>query len=320
MAVSPALFGDLCADYVSIKRYARCPGHPVATITYARRAKDMRGSYLHARASFEAPYEKSHRQVRSPRPYGIRSDEATEATLHRLEAQGVQGRGPDGQELDAALCDSAQGWAANACGYSEVSDSGHEGQASADAAGLHSCLAHCSLGSGVGGAEPSGDADNREPELNEATLFVGDLAKEVNELDLRRAFTEHGQVLSVDIKRDRRTRSSLGYGFVQYASRRCVRLLAGPGDPGTDSAGVAAGSARAPRPAPHPSSVCVLAARHARASERCRSASLGAARSASAGPRRTPTSSWATWTAASPTRCCGGRSARSALWSSRTPS
>ena len=117
-----------------------------------------------------------------------------------MEAQGVQAGGPDGQELDAALCDSARGWAADACGYSEVSDSGHDGQASADAAGLHSCLAHCSLGSGVGGAEPGGDADNREPELNEATLFVGDLAKEVNELDLRRAFTEHGQVLSVDIK------------------------------------------------------------------------------------------------------------------------
>ena len=230
-------------------------------------------SYLHARASFEAPYEKSHRQVRSPRPYGIRSDEATEATLHRLEAQGVQGRGPDGQELDAALCDSAQGWAANACGYSEVSDSGHEGQASADAAGLHSCLAHCSLGSGVGGAEPSGDADNREPELNEATLFVGDLAKEVNELDLRRAFTEHGQVLSVDIKRDRRTRSSLGYGFVQYASRRCVRLLAGPGDPGTDSAGVAAGSARAPRPRTSPQ-LCVCprseACQGKRAMQKCK--------------------------------------------------
>ena len=247
----------------------------------------------------------------------------------RLEPQGVQGRGPDGQELDAALCGSARGWAADACGYSEVSDSGHDGL-QADA-GLHSCLAHCSLGSGAGDTEPSSDADNREPELNEATLFIGDLAKEVNELDLRRAFTEHGQVLSVDIKRDRRTRSSLGYGFVQYASRRCVRLPAGSGDPGTDSCWrggphpssdgcLQQCSARAPRPVPHPSSVCVLAARHARASERCRSASLGAAISASAGPKRTPTSSWATWTAASPTRCCGGRSARSALSSSRTPS
>ena len=58
--------------------------------------------------------------------------------------------------------------------------------------------------------------------LDEANLFVGDLAKEVNEQDLRDAFGEHGTVLGVDIKRDRVTRSSLGYGFVQYATRRCA--------------------------------------------------------------------------------------------------
>jgi RNA recognition motif-containing protein len=114
------------------------------------------------------------------------------------------------------------------CRYSEASGSGQEGQSLGAEAGLHNCLAQCSLGSGAGGAEPGSEVDNREPELNEATLFVGDLAKEVNELDLRRAFSEHGQVLSVDIKRDRETRSSLGYGFVQYASHRCVRLRARP--------------------------------------------------------------------------------------------
>ena len=153
-----------------------------------------------------------------------------------MDPPGVQGRGPDGQELDAALCGGARGWAADACSYSEVSDSGHDGQASADA-GLHSRLAHCSLG--AGGALAGSEADSREPELNEATLFVGDLAKEVNELDLRRAFTEHGQVLSVDIKRDRRTRSSLGYGFVQYASRRCAASLAVRPTQARSSAGVA---------------------------------------------------------------------------------
>ena len=140
---------------------------------------------------------------------------------------------PSSQTPTSQTPSSAHGWASeacgsDACGYSEASGSGQEGQSLGAEPGLHSCLAQCSLGSGAGGAEPGSDVDNREPELNEATLFVGDLAKEVNELDLRRAFSEHGQVLSVDIKRDRETRSSLGYGFVQYASHRCVRLRARP--------------------------------------------------------------------------------------------
>ena len=140
---------------------------------------------------------------------------------------------PSSQTPTSQAPSSAHGWASeacgsDACGYSEASGSGQEGQSLGAEPGLHSCLAQCSLGSGAGGAEPGSDVDNREPELNEATLFVGDLAKEVNELDLRRAFSEHGQVLSVDIKRDRETRSSLGYGFVQYASHRCVRLRARP--------------------------------------------------------------------------------------------
>lgn len=140
---------------------------------------------------------------------------------------------PNSQTPTSQPTDSTHDWAADACGsdacgYSEAIGSGQEGQTSGAEAGLHSCLAQCSLGSSAGDGRPSSDVDNREPELNEATLFVGDLAKEVNEMDLRRAFSEHGQVLSVDIKRDRETRSSLGYGFVQYASHRCVRLRARP--------------------------------------------------------------------------------------------
>ena len=149
------------------------------------------------------------------------------------EAQSDPAIRPSSQTPTSQTPSSAHGWASeacgsDACGYSEASGSGQEGQSLGAEPGLHSCLAQCSLGSGAGGAEPGSDVDNREPELNEATLFVGDLAKEVNELDLRRAFSEHGQVLSVDIKRDRETRSSLGYGFVQYASHRCVRLRARP--------------------------------------------------------------------------------------------
>ena len=117
------------------------------------------------------------------------------------------------------------GWAPAGCGLGDVSELGREH----DTSGLQGRLAACTVSSGVAGAPSCSDIDTREPELNEATLFVGDLAKEVNEVDLRQAFAEHGTVLSVDIKRDRRTRSSLGYGFVQYASRRSGASSPGPG-------------------------------------------------------------------------------------------
>ena len=115
-------------------------------------------------------------------------------------------------------------WAPAGCGLGDVSELGREH----DTSGLQGRLAACTVSSGVAGAPSCSDIDTREPELNEATLFVGDLAKEVNEVDLRQAFAEHGTVLSVDIKRDRRTRSSLGYGFVQYASRRSGAPSPGP--------------------------------------------------------------------------------------------
>ena len=54
----------------------------------------------------------------------------------------------------------------------------------------------------------------------EANLFIGDLAKEVTEEELETAFGRYGRVLGVDVKRDRATSSSLGYGFVQYSTRR----------------------------------------------------------------------------------------------------
>merc|ERR1719352_1025037 len=56
--------------------------------------------------------------------------------------------------------------------------------------------------------------------LDEANLFIGDLAKEVTEEELEIAFGQYGRVLGVDVKRDRATSSSLGYGFVQYSTRR----------------------------------------------------------------------------------------------------
>jgi hypothetical protein len=49
-------------------------------------------------------------------------------------------------------------------------------------------------------------------------LFIGDLARGLSEDQLREAFEQFG-VISVEIKRDRVTNYSLGYGFVLLKSR-----------------------------------------------------------------------------------------------------
>lgn len=49
-----------------------------------------------------------------------------------------------------------------------------------------------------------------------AVLFVGDLSRAATEATLRAAFETCGEVVTVDIKRDKVTNNNLGYGFVQY--------------------------------------------------------------------------------------------------------
>lgn len=51
-------------------------------------------------------------------------------------------------------------------------------------------------------------------------LFVGDLARSVTTEQLRNAFLPHGEVLNVDIKKDKFTRNNLGYGFVTMKTRQ----------------------------------------------------------------------------------------------------
>ena len=49
----------------------------------------------------------------------------------------------------------------------------------------------------------------------EGSLFVGDISRSLHEEQLRQAFENYGSVVSVEIKRDRLTKYSLGYAFVQ---------------------------------------------------------------------------------------------------------
>lgn len=66
-----------------------------------------------------------------------------------------------------------------------------------------------------GGQQMHDDHDQQQV----SNLFIGDLSRTVTEEQLRNVFSKHGNVLSVDIKRDKRTHNNLGYGFVQFATR-----------------------------------------------------------------------------------------------------
>ncbi|CAM9482890.1 unnamed protein product, partial [Ectocarpus sp. 8 AP-2014] len=57
----------------------------------------------------------------------------------------------------------------------------------------------------------------------ECNLFVGDLARNLTEEKLEKAFEQHGRVMSVSIKRDRATGKNLGYGFVKLSSHQEAR-------------------------------------------------------------------------------------------------
>eukprot|EP00033_Pygsuia_biforma_P000540 GCRY01000634.1.p1 GENE.GCRY01000634.1~~GCRY01000634.1.p1 ORF type:complete len:425 (-),score=62.13 GCRY01000634.1:459-1733(-) len=54
--------------------------------------------------------------------------------------------------------------------------------------------------------------------LEDANLFVGDLADDVNENDLSELFSLYGKVLSTSVKREKSTNAPLGYGFVQMTN------------------------------------------------------------------------------------------------------
>lgn len=50
-------------------------------------------------------------------------------------------------------------------------------------------------------------------------LFIGDLARSVTSEQLRDLFSRHGEVVTVDIKKDKYTLNNLGYGFVAMRTR-----------------------------------------------------------------------------------------------------
>lgn len=66
--------------------------------------------------------------------------------------------------------------------------------------------------------EPFEEDDDPAAEypISLCSLFIGDLARSVSEDQIREVFSRYGEVVKVDIKRDKVTHNNLGYGFLQY--------------------------------------------------------------------------------------------------------
>lgn len=60
------------------------------------------------------------------------------------------------------------------------------------------------------------DDPSAEFPISLCSLFIGDLARSVSEDQIREVFSRYGEVVKVDIKRDKVTHNNLGYGFLQY--------------------------------------------------------------------------------------------------------
>jgi len=66
--------------------------------------------------------------------------------------------------------------------------------------------------------EVSRDRD-QERQQQMCSLFVGDLARNITEENLLEVFSPYGEVVKVNVKRDKITGHNLGYGFIQFKDR-----------------------------------------------------------------------------------------------------
>jgi len=79
-------------------------------------------------------------------------------------------------------------------------------------------------------------------------IYVGNLAREVTEEDLRQAFGPFGQVASANVIKDKFTGQSRGFGFVEMASKEeAAAAIAGMNGKPLKGRNVTANEAR-PRP------------------------------------------------------------------------
>lgn len=69
-----------------------------------------------------------------------------------------------------------------------------------------------------------------EGKADTTTLYVGNLPYRANEGSVRDLFSEHGQVYSVRLLRDKQTGKRRGFGFVEIASNDSKKAIAALND------------------------------------------------------------------------------------------
>jgi len=62
-------------------------------------------------------------------------------------------------------------------------------------------------------------ANDADKDSEDCSLFIGDIPKTMTEEQMKELFSPYGEVVHIDIKRDRMTKASLGYAFIQYKTR-----------------------------------------------------------------------------------------------------
>uniref|UniRef100_A0A8C6S6X4 RRM domain-containing protein n=1 Tax=Neogobius melanostomus TaxID=47308 RepID=A0A8C6S6X4_9GOBI len=60
--------------------------------------------------------------------------------------------------------------------------------------------------------------------MAEEKLFISGLSYGIDENLLAEAFSQYGTIKKVNLIRDRHTKNSCGFGFIQYANVKCAKL------------------------------------------------------------------------------------------------
>jgi len=86
------------------------------------------------------------------------------------------------------------------------------------------------VGSLIAGAACSLLGKEADGKADTTTLYVGNLPYRANEGSVRDLFSEHGQVFSVRLLRDKQTGKRRGFGFVEIAANDSKKAIAALND------------------------------------------------------------------------------------------
>ena len=86
------------------------------------------------------------------------------------------------------------------------------------------------LGALIAGVASSLKSQEGESKAETTTLYVGNLPYRANEGSVRDLFSEHGQVFSVRLLRDKQTGKRRGFGFVEIAANDSKKAIAALND------------------------------------------------------------------------------------------